>query len=176
MQRDQFNDLLLRAAEVCGRKELIIFGSQSVHAITTSPPPEVLISIECDVWLRNEPEIAARLTTELGKNSAAANTLGLYADPLPPDLPLVPTGWEKRLVPYQIRDVIARCLEIHDLIVSKLSAGRLKDYEFIAAVVMAKLARADEVARRIQSFPDPHTQAVLLARLRIATESTDVLL
>ena len=36
------------------------------------------------------------------------------------------------------------------------------------------LARAEEVVRRIQTFREPHTQAVLLARLRIATEATDV--
>ena len=68
----------------------------------------------------------------------------------------------------------ARCLEIHDLLVSKLAAGRLKDYEFIAALLMGKLARVEELQRRILTFPDPHTQAVLLARLRIATEATDV--
>ena len=38
----------------------------------------------------------------------------------------------------------------------------------------AKLAMKEEVIRRIQIFPDRHTQAVLLARLRIATEATDV--
>lgn len=72
-----------------------------------------------------------------------------------------------------VGDVTARCLEIHDLIVTKLAAGRLKDYEFIAAVLMAKLGTKNQVMRRIQTFPDPHTQAVLLARLRIATEATD---
>lgn len=40
----------------------------------------------------------------------------------------------------------------HDLIVSKLAAGRLKDYEFIAAVLMSKLARPDEVVTR-SNFP-----------------------
>ena len=73
-----------------------------------------------------------------------------------------------------VDDIKVRCLEIHDLIVTKLSAGRLKDYEFIAAVLMARLAQKDEVIRRVQTFPDPHTQAVLLARLRISTEATDV--
>ena len=41
-------------------------------------------------------------------------------------------------------------------------------------VLMSKLAQKEEVVRRIQTFPDPHKQAVLLARLRIATEATDV--
>jgi hypothetical protein len=58
--------------------------------------------------------------------------------------------------------------------VTKLAAGRLKDYEFTAAVLMGKLARPDEVVRRIQTFSDPHMRAVLLARLRIVTEATDV--
>jgi len=174
MQREQFHELLRRAAEICARQTLIVFGSQSVHALTAAPPPEVLISVECDIWLSEEPEVAARLATELRKKSAFAKTTGVYADPLPPELPILPKGWEQRLVLYRVEDITAKCLEIHDLMVSKLAAGRLKDYEFIAAVLMGKLARADELIRRVQTFPDPHTQAVLLARLRIATEATDV--
>jgi hypothetical protein len=60
------------------------------------------------------------------------------------------------------------------LVVSKLAAGRLKDYEFIAAMLMAKLARAEEVANRIQSFRELRTRAWLLARLQIAAAATDV--
>jgi hypothetical protein len=90
MQREQFHELLTRAADVCARRELIIFGSQSVHALTTSPPMEVLVSVECDIRLRNEPEAASRRSAELGRNSLFAKTAGVYADPLPPDLPMVP--------------------------------------------------------------------------------------
>jgi len=174
MQPEQFQELVSRAAVACARRELVVFGSQAIHALTASPPAEVLVSVECDIWLREEPEVAARLAAEVGKDSAFAKATGVYADPLPPDLPMLPDGWEQRLVPYRVADVTARCLEVHDLIVSKLAAGRLKDYELIAALLMAKLAGADEVVRRVQSFRDPHTQAVLLARLRIATEATDV--
>jgi hypothetical protein len=174
MQREQFHEVLTIAARICARRELIVFGSQSVHALTESPPAEVLVSVECDLWLSDEPELSARLAAELGKDSEFAKATGVYVDPLPPELPMTPRGWEQRLVDYRLPDVTARCLDIHDLIVTKLAAGRLKDYEFIAAVLMNKLARAEEVVRRVQSFADPHTQAVLLARLRIATEATDV--
>ena len=74
MQREQFHELLTHAAEVCARRELVIFGSQSVHALTASPPAEVLVSVECDIWLQDEPEVAARLAAELGKGSAFART------------------------------------------------------------------------------------------------------
>lgn len=174
MQREQLHELLTRAAEVCARLEFIDFGSQSVHACTAAPPAEVLVFVECDIWFHDEPQVASRLPAELGKDSAFAKTTGVYADPLPPDLPLLPAGWQQRLRDLMIGDIRVRCLEIHDLIVTKLAAGRLKDYEFIAAVLMGKLAHADQAQRRIQSFPDPHTQALLLARLRIATEATDV--
>jgi hypothetical protein len=56
MQREQFHELLARAAGICGRRELLVFGSQAVHALTSSPPAEVLVSVECDIWLRDEPE------------------------------------------------------------------------------------------------------------------------
>jgi hypothetical protein len=133
VQRGQFEQLVLRAAAVADRRELIIFGSQSVHAVTRQPPAEVLVSVECDLWLRDEPADAERIVAELGKDSAFARTTGVYVDPLPPDLPMTPKGWEQRLVACTVGDVTARCLEIHDLIVTKLGAGRLKDYEFIAA-------------------------------------------
>ena len=162
------------AGALAERKTFILFGSQTVHALTDNPPAEVLMSRECDVWLDEEPALQAVLKRGLGADSFFHLVKGFYLDPLPPDLPLVPAGWPERLQTLMVDDIAVRCLEIHDLIVSKLAAGRLKDYEFIAAVLMAKLARADEVPRRIRTFPDPHTQAVLLARLRIATEATDV--
>ena len=109
-----------------------------------------------------------------GLNHKPHQAKGFYLDPVPPELPMAPAGWPQRLRTLMVDDIEVRCLEIHDLIVTKLAAGRLKDYEFIAAVLMTKLAHADEARRRILTFPDPHTQAVLLARLRIATEATDV--
>lgn len=48
---------------------------------------------------------------------------------------------------------------------------RLEDYEFINAVLRARLANFDEIVRRIETFPDLHQRVVLLARLRIAIES-----
>lgn len=174
MQREQFHQLLTRAADICSGRELVVLGSQSVHALTVSPPVEVLVSVECALCLRAAPDLAARLTAEMGKNSVFAQTTGVYADVLAPELPLLPRGWEQRLLAYSVGEVTVRCLDVHDLIVSKLAAGRLKDYEFIAAVLLSKLAHAPEVVRRIQTFPDPHTQAVLLARLRIAAESVDM--
>jgi hypothetical protein len=174
MQREQLDELLAQAASLGAQSGWAILGSQAVHAVSAAPPAEVLISVECDLWLGEDAEARSRIEAQLGKSSAFAKATGVYADPLPPDLPTLPEGWQKRLVAYHLGKLSVPCLEIHDLIVSKLAAGRLKDYEFTAAVLTGKLARAEEVVRRIQTFREPHTQAVLLARLRIATEATDV--
>ena len=174
MRKSQLEEIIQAASAIAGRKDFVLFGSQAVHAITDHPPVEVLLSRECDVWLNEEPVLQERLNRELGSASGFGQTKGYYLDPLPPDLPMTPEGWEQRLVTWFVDDIKVRCLEIHDLIVTKLAAGRLKDYEFIAAVLLAKLATKDEVIGRIQSFRDPDKQAVLLARLRIATEATDV--
>lgn len=174
MRREQFHELVTRAAEICSPEEPIIFGSQAVHAVTTTPPAEVLVSVECDIWIRGKGIVAERLTKELGKESSFARDKGVYADVLPPDLPTLPQGWEERLVSYRAGGITARCLEIHDLIVSKLAAGRLKDYEFIASGLIGKLARLEELQRRLERISDTHVRAILLARLRIATESSDI--
>lgn len=47
----------------------------------------------------------------------------------------------------------------------------LKDYEFINAVLRVHLADFDMVVKRIETFPDLHQRAGLLARLRISSES-----
>jgi hypothetical protein len=174
MRLCQLQEIIREASSLAARKQFVLFGSQAVHAIAQDPPTEVLMSRECDIWLRDEPALGEQLKAALGSGSLFQQAKGFYLDPLPPDLPIVPKGWEQRLVDLMVDDIRVSCLEIHDLIVSKLNAGRLKDYEFIAAVLMARLARADQVIEWIRTFPDPHTQAILLARLRISTEATDV--
>jgi hypothetical protein len=45
--------------------------------------------------------------------------------------------------------VTAHCLEAHDLVVSKLVAGRKKDHDFIEALFRANVADLDVVQTRL---------------------------
>ena len=170
MRKSQFEAVLIAAAKVSGEKQFVVVGSQSVHAHTDSAPVEVLISKECDIWPKGREEKLAVVEETLGQRSAYFTEHGVYVDAVEPGLILLPTGWERRLKPFQAGDVTAWCLEVNDLVVSKLNAGRLKDYEFINAVLRIRLADFDEIVKRIESFPDLHQRAVLLARLRISGE------
>jgi hypothetical protein len=171
MRRAQLEAALIEAGRVAGLDELLLVDSQSVFAHTQEPPMEVLISEECDVMSRNGSERLAILEPVLGKQSAYHNATGVFVDAVQPDLVLLANGWQSRLKAMPVGDIMVWCLDINDLVLSKLNAGRLKDYEFINAMLRTKLAQFEEVVRRIQSFPDPHQQALLLARLRISAEA-----
>ncbi|MBE7500499.1 MAG: hypothetical protein HS113_09385 [Verrucomicrobiales bacterium] len=171
MRKPQFEALLRSASEVSGETEFIVVGSQAIHAYTDKAPVEVLVSKECDLWAKAKEEKLSCLEGVLDARSPYFTEHGVYADPVSPGLVLLPLGWEERLRAFQSGPVTAWCLEVNDLVVSKLNAGRLKDYEFINAVLRARLASFDEVVRRIETFPDLHQRSVLLARLRIASES-----
>lgn len=66
---------------------------------------EVLISRECDIWLSEEPATQELLKRELGAESAFRRAKGYYLDPVPPDLPMVPVGWEQRLRVWRVEDI-----------------------------------------------------------------------
>ena len=59
------------------------------------------------------------------------------------------------------------CLEVHDLAVSKLVAGREKDLEFIRALLRNRLATAEVIEKRLATtLLDEELRATCLMRLR----------
>ena len=127
MKKHELKTALKAAARVAREREFFIIGSQVIHAYCRRPPAEVLLSQECDLYPRTHPQAAALLARELGRNSAFARRHGFYVDVVAPEIANLPPGWEKRLQPLRIERITAFCLEIHDLLASKLAAGRLKD-------------------------------------------------
>lgn len=165
MRRRELEKTLRVAGSVAGELEFFLIGSQAVHAYCKRTPTEVLISQECDIYPKNRPEIANLLHTEVGPESRFARTNGIYADVVTPELATLPTGWENRLKRLRAGRVTAWCLEANDLVVSKLAAGRLKDLEFVGALLQMRLADAQVVRRRISKIPISERRSVR-ARLR----------
>jgi hypothetical protein len=140
---------LKAAAKVAHEREFVIIGSQAIHAHCRRPPAEVLLSQECDLYPRNNPQAATLLDRELGRNSAFARKHGFYVDVVSPEIASLPEGWEKRVKHFHVGQVTAFCLEIHDLLASKLAAGRLKDLELAGAVLKLHLASVRTLRNRI---------------------------
>lgn len=130
MHRFQLELLLQEAAKVAGESEFILVGSQAVHAHTDLAPMEVLVSRECDIWAKSREEKLTVVEAALGRTSRFAEEYGFYVASVDPALVLLPVGWEARLKRMNFGPVTVWCLDVNDLVVSKLNAGRIKDYEF----------------------------------------------
>ena len=81
-------------------------------------------------------------------------TFGFYAQGLTIEAAILPTGWKQRLVRYvspATNGVVAWCLSLEDLFVSKALAGRPKDLEFCRSLIEDALVNVDEVVLLIET-------------------------
>jgi len=146
----ELEHILRAAGESTGCKSFIVIGSQAI--IGSYPkgvdiealPKELKMSNEADLIPEKE-ELWELVERVLGENSLFAEQFGYHADGVERNTATLPTGWEDRLVPFKTpgtNGVTGLCLEIHDLLVSKLIAGRAKDRAFCWRVV--ELEMVDE--------------------------------
>jgi hypothetical protein len=170
MKRSELQAALRAAARVARDFEFIVIGSQAVHASSPHPPTEVLLSQECDLYPRNHPQAAGLLDNQLGRKSAFARLHGFYVDVVTPDLASLPEGWERRLKPFRVGRITAFCLEVHDLLASKLAAGRLKDLELAGALLKLRLAKVAMLRRRIPRLPVPRDRQKARLLLQVILE------
>ncbi len=98
------------------------------------------MSIEADVAFSDDIDAskADAVDGAIGELSQFHQTYGYYAQGVKIQTAVLPAGWEHRteiLDRPDSRPGYARCLEPHDLVVSKLVAGREKDITFAAALI-----------------------------------------
>lgn len=114
MRRVQLEALLRELARVSGSSDVVLIGSQCVHAATDNPPAEVLISAECDLLIEEGP-LSEKIDAELGPTSRFQQEHGVYVDTVPAAFPFLPEGYEQRLRVMDLGALRARFLEVHDL-------------------------------------------------------------
>jgi hypothetical protein len=138
MNRTQLEHIIRAASQISDDAEIVVIGSQSVHAQAMRLPPIAFISEEADVYPRNHPERADDIDFAIGELSAFHETYGYYAHGVSPTTAILPLGWEQRLIPLSNPNTAGAtglCLDVHDLILSKYAAGREKDMAFNEALV-----------------------------------------
>jgi hypothetical protein len=65
-----------------------------------------------------------------------------------PETAILPTGWQSRLVRIQNPNTdlkVGYCLDLHDLAISKLAAGREKDWPFVAEMIRHGFVEVDKL-------------------------------
>ncbi len=156
MKRSQLELALRMAGEIARDSDFIVFGSQSILGTVAAPPRTCLLSMEVDLYPRRYPQAAVLVAAKLGPRSVFFKKHGFFVDCVTPDLAAFPEGWTDRLVPFCTRftgSVTGWCVELHDVAASKLSAGREKDLNYVAALLKTRLVKTNVLKNRIVTLP-----------------------
>jgi len=156
MQRLQLEHVIRAAAGITGATEIVVIGSQAVLGQFPDAPADLLVSIEADVFTFRNAADANLIDGSIGEGSPFHQTFGYYAHGVAEETAILPTGWKDRLVTVRNANTgngCGLCLEVHDLAVAKLAAGREKDSSFVAGLLRHKLANAAVIESRLRHSP-----------------------
>lgn len=134
----------------------MIIGSQAILGSHPDAPEELLVSMEADVYPKDAPDRSILIDGAIGELSVFHETFGYYARGVDEMTAVLPDGWQDRLVKVEnenTRGAVSWCLEVHDLAVSKLAAGREKDMGFVECMLRHKLIDANIVRARLALTP-----------------------
>ncbi|MCH7880320.1 MAG: hypothetical protein IIB69_01855 [Proteobacteria bacterium] len=155
MNKAQFEHTIRAAGSILGDSEVLVIGSQAIHASIDFKLDEAERSIEVDISSLNDADgsKADLIDGSIGELSIFQDTFGYYAQGVTPQTATLPDGWRGRLIPYLTpgtNGVTAHCLEPHDLWISKAIAGRPKDREFCRALIDRNLIETKILRQRLE--------------------------
>jgi len=178
MNRNELEHIIRAAAAVADVKEILIFGSQAILAQFPELPNNIndfekntniiFKSIEADIIIPNSIEKTEMVEGAIGELSLFHNTFGYYAQGIDITTSTLPENWQQRLVKIcnnNTNGIAGLCLEIHDLIISKLVAGRKKDIDFFQAAINLKLLDKQTLLQRLNITPIQNEQKNFIKKL-----------
>jgi hypothetical protein len=169
MNRIQLEHIIRAASQISGDSEIVVIGSQAIHAQNIKLPPVAFQSIEADVYPRNHPERADQIDAAIGELSSFHATHGYYAHGISPTTAVLPAGWEQRLIPISNPNTggaTGLCIDVHDLALSKYAAGREQDIDFNRELARHSIVSKRKLARLLLSMPiDDERKRLILDRI-----------
>lgn len=171
MTRKQLAHVLRAAANIAHDPNILVVGSQAILGSHGEDElPEVAwLSMEADLAFfedTTDPSKADEVDGAIGELSQFHETFAYYGQGVDLTTAKLPDGWRDRLVPFQPESSAparARCIEKHDLVISKLAAMREKDKAFARALLDAGLVEVPTLLERVEQLrcvPRPTQQAV----------------
>ena len=152
MQRSELEHIIRASGDVAQDDEIVVIGSQSILGQFPNAPTRLLASMEADVYPKHNPERADRVDGAIGEGSSFHELHGYYAQGVGPETAVLPGGWQDRLVIVKNENtngIAGLCLEVHDLAISKVVAGRIKDLEFIQELIRHTMIRKNILLTRL---------------------------
>ena len=156
MTRTQLEHLLRAAGDLCEEDEFIVIGSQAILGQFPDAPEALRVSAEADLIPCRHPQRCDLIDGTIGELSPFHDTYGYYAQGVDETTATLPAGWRARVVTIHnenTRGITGRCLEVHDLLVSKLVAARDKDHRFAEAAIAHGLVDEPTLLARLAATP-----------------------
>ena len=180
MQRPQLEHIIRAAAGITGAAEFVVIGSQAVLGQFPNAPAELLISMEADLFTFRSPSDGELIDGSIGEASPFHQTFGYYAHGVGEETATLPADWNDRLIAIRGENTgggTGLCLEVHDLAISKLVAGREKDLNFIRGLLRHRLADSALIRDRlaVTAIPTDRREVCIarLQRLSVQTPPSD---
>lgn len=158
MQRSDLEHLIRASGEIAGDNEIIIIGSQAILGQFPNAPVRLLMSMEADIYPKNNPEKADKVDGAIGEGSSFHELHGYYAQGVGERTAVLPRDWENRLVAVNNENtngVTGYCLEAHDLAISKIIAQRPKDAKFVQELVRHDMIERKTMLHRLEQTDLP---------------------
>ena len=156
VRRQDLEHIIRAAADVTGDREIVVIGSQAILGEHPDAPGQLLLSPEADVYPLHRRDQVDEIDGVLGEGSMFHETHSYYAHGVGQETATLPAGWQERLVPIRnenTRQATGLCLEKHDLVLSKLAAGREKDHRFVSDALRERIVDPDILRRRLEAMP-----------------------
>ena len=152
MYRSQLQHVILEIGTRFDIEEFHVIGSAAILAVLPNPPEgELTATRDVDVIPPNDDErLADRISFVLGEASDFDLEYGYYAQGVTSSTSTyAPTDWKSRAIPVRVDKYTGWCMEPHDLVLSKLGAGREKDLDFARSAAKLGLVRGDVLVARL---------------------------
>jgi hypothetical protein len=161
MRRHELQHIILEVGERFALTEVFVIGSSAILAVLPDPPEGVLtITRDVDIIPPDDEDerMADQISYVIGEASPFDAEYGYHAQGVSLKTPTyAPHGWQARTSDVSVGKIVAHCMDPHDVVLSKLGAGREKDLEFARAAAALGLVE----------------QSVLLTRLRLVATTAE---
>ncbi len=170
MKRSELEHIIRASGEIANDDEIIVIGSQAILGQFPNAPVRLLVSMEADIYPKNDPKKADKVEGAIGEGSSFHELHGYYAQAVGEKTAVLPEDWENRLVAVNNENtngVTGYCLEVHDLAISKMIAMRSKDLEFVQELVLHDMIEKKTMLRRLkQTDLDGPMRSAVRARIK----------
>jgi len=153
MKREYLFRLFEEAHRLTGHRDYVVIGSLSILGTEDEDglPVEMSMSNDVDSYTRSDPGRIADLRTALGEGSEFHRAHGYFLDPVSPNLPSLPDGWQSRMTSLEQGNVRIWFLDPDDAAISKYARSQPNDLRWIRAGIESGHVSLPRVKARIAS-------------------------